>query len=384
MFDANATPGSTAVGVFIGSTISTAQQPTAPITADISVISETELTIKRSWELNTTTYLLNSGDTKSVLGQYNDPAFTTTLAPDTFTGTKDLVVVVEPCPSPIQLLFSGGFINTITASGAYHINVNAPPVGITYVWTANYYDVNNVLISAVAGAGTTGTQSNFTIDLLTMPSNAEYVFYTCTSNEGANAVISITLAQAAPPCPVSFDLVFSGGNPTNITANGTYSVAPVPLDPLVTYAYTADFYTGVTNLGAVPGFGVSGVVSNFTIDLATIPAGATFIKYDCTATGTGLQNGETSIAIIGLIQPCPVCPACDSCCPAIPGNDDVELIRATAGNIEYTQNNPTESLKLLTGDRLGELKMTLVDSYGDILHTDKPIYYECEVRSCLL
>jgi len=38
-------------------------------------------------------------------------------------------------------------------------------------------------------------------------------------------------------------------------------------------------------------------------------------------------------------------------------------------------------LKLLTGDRLGELKMTLVDSYGDTLHTDKNIYYECEVRS---
>jgi hypothetical protein len=371
------------VGVFIGSSVSPAQQPTSDETTTITAIDYNVIDIKRSWELNTTRYVLNPANTTEVLGQYIDPTNLPSLAPNNYKGSRDLIVDIEPCPSPIQLLFSGGFINTITASGAYHINVNAPPVGITYVWTANYYDVNNILISAVAGAGTTGTQSNFTIDLLTMPSNAEYVFYTCTSNEGANAIISIVLIQAAAPtpCPVSFDLVFSGGNPTNITANGTYSVAPVPLDPLVTYAYTADFYTGVTNLGAVPGFGVSGVISNFTIDLATIPAGATFIKYDCTATGTGLQNGETAIAIIGLIQPCPPQVACDSCCPSIPGNDDVELIRSTAGNIEYTQHNPTESLKLLTGDRLAELKITLTDSYGDTLHTDKPIYYECEVRS---
>ena len=380
MFDANATPGSTAVGVFIGATISPAQQPTAPIAVDISVVSETELTIKRSWELTTTTYLLNPSDTKSVLGQYSDPAFTTTLAPNTFTGADNLVVVVEPCPSPIQLLFSGGFINTIDVSGTYNINVNAPPVGITYVWTANYYDVNNVLISAVAGAGTSGTQSNFTIDLLTMPSNAKYVFYTCTSNEGADAVISIILIQAVVPTQ-SFALTFSGGLNNQISANGTYSVAPSPVDATSTYAYTAVFKDiSGTSLGAVPNAGASGTSSSFAITYASLPANVAYIDYNATATGGG-QGGEVSQLSITIIEPCPVCPACDSCCPAVPGNDDVELIRSTTGNIEYTQYNPTESLKLLTGDRLGELKMSLVDSYGDILHTDKPVYYECEVRS---
>ena len=382
MFDANATPGSTAVGVFIGATISPAQQPTAPIAVDISVVSETELTIKRSWELTTTTYLLNPSDTKSVLGQYSDPAFTTTLAPNTFTGADNLVVVVEPCPSPIQLLFSGGFINTIDVSGTYNINVNAPPVGITYAWTANYYDVNNILISAVAGAGTSGTQSNFTIDLLTMPSNAKYVFYTCTSNEGADAVISIILIQAAAPTQ-SFVLHFNSFS-NQIDIDGTYSAKPSPVDATTTYAYTAVFRDiSGTSLGAVPGAGTSGISSPFTITYATLPTGTRYIDYNATATG-GAQGGQTAQLSITIIEPCPscpVCPACDSCCPAVPGNDDVELIRSTTGNIEYTQYNPTESLKLLTGDRLGELKMSLVDSYGDILHTDKPVYYECEVRS---
>ena len=574
MFDANATPGSTAVGVFIGSTVSTAQQPTAPIAVNISVISETELTIKRSWELNTTTYLLNPGDTKSVLGQYSDPAFTTTLAPDTFTAPDDLVVVVEPCPSPIQLLFSGGFINTIDVSGTYNINVNAPPVGITYVWTANYYDVDNILISAVAGAGTSGTQSNFTIDLLTMPSNAKYVFYTCTSNEGASSVISIILIQpesdlkltfqtannqiitdgtyTVAPNPsqvVQFDAVFrdfAGASlgavpgfgtsgtfssfvityatlPANVAwidyectdgtviaklsitivpieqpepfilefnalnnqidIDGTYSVKPSPVDATTTYAYTAVFRDiAGTSLGAVPGAGTSGISSPFTITFATLPTGVKYIDYNATATG-GAQDTSTAQLSITIIEPCPPLPPVpfilefnslnnqididgtynvtpspidptttyaytaeyrnisgaslgvvpgigtsgtsssftityvtlptgtkyidynatatggaqdtstaqlsitiiEPCppIPPIPEDDDITLTLSTTGNIEYEQFNPTASLKLLTGDRLSTLKMTLVDSYGDTLHTDKPIYYECEIRSSI-
>ena len=69
--------------------------------------------------------------------------------------------------------------------------------------------------------------------------------------------------------------------------------------------------------------------------------------------------------------------------PPIPEDDDITLTLSTTGNIEYEQFNPTASLKLLTGDRLPELKMTLVDSYGSTLHTDKPIYYECEIRSSI-
>ena len=240
------------------------------------------------------------------------------------------------------------------------------------------------MISAVAGAGTSGTQSNFTIDLLTMPSNAKYVFYTCTSNEGADAVISIILIQAVAPTPSqSFVLRFNSFS-NQIDIDGTYSAKPTPVDATTTYAYTAVFRDiSGTSLGAVPGAGTSGISSPFTITYATLPTGTRYIDYNATATG-GAQAGEIAQLSITIIEPCPVCPvcpACDSCCPAIPGNDDVELIRSTAGNIEYTQHNPSEGLKLLTGDRLGELKMTLVDSYGDTLHTDKPVYYECEVRS---
>jgi hypothetical protein len=295
--------------------------------------------------------------------------------------------VVEPCPSQIDLLFSGGFINKITVSGTYHINVNAPPVGITYVWTANYYDINNVSISAVVGAGTTGTQSNFTIDLLTMPSNAEYVFYVCTSNEGVHSVISIGLVQASAPCPPDvFNLDFSGLESDTIIANGVYKVSVNPVGTNgETYTYTADFYHGVTNLGAVPGFGVSGTDSSFTIDLATVPGGVNisnvYIKYTCTASGSIGQGGHTAEIILAIIEPCPVCPSCDSCCPVCPDSDNVELIRATTGNIEFNQINADESLKLLSTKNLGELKMSLVDSYGSLLHTDKPVYYECQLEA---
>ena len=104
-----------------------------------------------------------------------------------------------------------------------------------------------------------------------------------------------------------------------------------------------------------------------------MPAGATYIKYVCSASGTGLQNGETAESIIGLVEPCPI----------IPEDDDITLTLSTTGNIEYKQFNPTASLKLLTSDRLPELKMTLVDSYGSTLFTDKSAYYELEIRSTI-
>ena len=128
---------------------------------------------------------------------------------------------------------------------------------------------------------------------------------------------------------------------------------------------------GTTDLGPVVGFDVTGQSSSFPFSFATMPPTATYIKYVCSASGTGLQNGETAESIIGLVEPCPICP----------DSDNVELVRATTGNIEFNQINADESLKLLSTKNLGELKMTLVDSYGSVLHTDKPVYYECQLEA---
>ena len=474
--------GTMATSVLISNSVSPFKSPIFPVEIDLTFLSETQVIMRRSWEIIDTTYTISSSNVLS--GQYISPTYpndnnTASHLPDSYTKTTPWVVLVEPCPSPIQLLFSGGFINTIISSGAYHINVNAPPVGITYVWTANYYDVNNILISAVAGAGTTGTQSNFTIDLLTIPAAAEYVFYTCTSNEGAAAVISIILIRAAaatpfvldfqnqsaqivvdatysvtpnpidtgvtyawtatynnefdaslgnvigfsqttpstfnfvyanmplgtkyidygcsatggnqggetarlsisiipqiPPEPEPFELEFNGGvYPVNIIADGTYSVVPFPTESalIITYTYTANYFEGTTDLGPVVGFDVTGQSSSFQFTFAGMPPTATYIKYVCSASGTGLQNGETAESIIGLVEPCPINPE----------DEDIALTLSTTGNIEYKQFNPTASLKLLTGDRLASLKMTLVDSYGSTLHSSKPIYYELEIRSSI-
>ena len=164
----------------------------------------------------------------------------------------------------------------------------------------------------------------------------------------------------------------SATRPVNITEDGTYNMIPYPTESalIITYTYTANYFEGTTDLGPVVGFDVTGQSSSFPFTFAGMPTGATYIKYVCSASGTGLQNGETAESIIGIVEP-------------HAGNDDVILTLSTTGNIEYKQYNPTASLKLLTGDRLPELKMTLVDSYGSTLFTDKPVYYECEIRSTI-
>ena len=90
-----------------------------------------------------------------------------------------------------------------------------------------------------------------------------------------------------------------------------------------------------------------------------MPSGATYIKYICSASGTGLQNGETAESIIGLVSP-------------NPGNEDVDLVRQTTGSIMFSQYNTEDCLKEIMGDRITGLTMTLTDSYGDTLHSDTP------------
>jgi hypothetical protein len=463
----------------ISNSVASFKSPIFPVGIDLTFLSETQVIIRRSWEIVDTTYTVTSNNVLS--GQYISPTYPNNgninKPPDSYTMPTAWVVLANN-DSQFNIEFSGGLNNTITSDGAYNMVVN--PVGpspITYAWTANYYTSADVLISPVVGFGATGSVSSFTIALASVPASAEYILYVCTSSENVQAYASLVIIQAAaaipfvldfqnqsaqivvdatysvtpspidtgttyaytatyknefdaslgnvigfsqttpstfnfvyaniptgakyidygcsatggnqggetarisisiipqiPPAPQPFDLVFNGGvYPVNITADGTYSVVPFPTESalIITYTYTANYFEGTTDLGPVVGFDVTGQSSSFPFTFAGMPSGATYIKYVCSASGTGLQNGETAESIIGLVEPCPPCP----------DSDNVELVRSTTGNIEFNQINVDESLKLLSTKNLGELKMSLVDSYGSVLHTDKPVYYECQLEA---
>ena len=472
--------GTMTTTALISNSVASFKSPIFPVAIDLTFLSETQVTIRRSWEIVDTTYTLTSSNVLS--GQYISPTYPNNgnlgKPPDSYNMPTAWVVLANN-DSQFFIEFSGGLNNTITSDGAYNMAVN--PVGpspITYAWTANYYTSADVLISPVVGFGTTGSVSSFTIALASVPASAEYILYVCTSSENVQAFASLVIIQAAaaipfvldfqnqsaqivvdatysvtpnpvdagatyaytatynnefdaslgnvigagasgpsssfnfvyanmplgtkyidygctatggnqggetarlsisiipqiPPAPQPFELEFNGGAyPVNITADGTYSVVPFPTESalIITYTYTANYFVGTTDLGAVVGFDVTGQSSSFPFTFAGMPATATYIKYVCSASGTGLQNGETAESIIGLVEPCPPCP----------DSDNVELIRATTGNIEFNQINADESLKLLSTKNLGELKMSLVDSYGSVLHTDTPIYYECQLEA---
>jgi len=472
--------GTLTTSVLISNSVSSFKSPVFPREIDLTFLSESQVIIRRSWEIVDTTYTITSSNVLS--GQYVSPTYPAqnngTTLPDSYHMPTEWVVLANN-DSQFFIEFSGGLNNTITSDGAYNMAVNpVGPSSVTYTWTTNYYTSADVLISPVVGFGATGSVSNFNITLTSVPASAEYILYVCTSSENVQAFASLVIIQAAsaipfvldfqnqsaqivtdatytitpnpvdagttyaytatynnefdaslgnvlgavasgssssfnfvyaniptgtkyinytcnatggnqggetarlsisiipqiPPTPQTFELQFNGGvYPVNITTNGNYSVVPFPTESalIITYTYTADYYAGVTKLGSVVGFDPTGQSSSFSFTFAGAPAGAQYIKFICTASGTGLQNGQSAESIIGLVS------------PSGSGSGDVALIRSTSGNIEYQQYNPTATLKLLTGDRLPELKMTLVDSYGKTLYTDKPIYYELEIRSSI-
>ena len=405
--------GTMATSVLISNSVSPFKTPIFPVGIDLTFLSETQVIMRRSWEIVDTTYTITSPNVLS--GQYVSPTYPVSSnapsePPDSYTKTSPWVVLANN-DSQFDIQFSGGLNNTITSDGAYNMSVN--PVGpspITYSWIANYYTSADVLISPVIGFGTTGSVSNFNITLASVPASAEYILYVCTSSENVQAFASLVIIQAAPaipfvldfqnqsaqivvdatysvtpnpvdagttyaytatfnnefdaslgvvpgftqatpstfpfiynniplgtkyieygctatggnqggetarlaisiipqipPEPQPFDLEFDGGTlPTNITADGTYTMIPYPTESalIITYTYTANYFEGTTDLGAVVGFDVTGQSSSFPFTFAGVPAGATYIKYICSATGTGLQNGETAESNIGIIEPC--------------------------------------------------------------------------------
>ena len=475
--------GTMATSVLISNSVASFKSPIFPPEIDLTFLSETQVIMRRSWEIIDTTYTISSSNVLS--GQYISPTYpndnnTASHLPDSYTMPTAWVVLAEN-NTEFEILFIGGLNNRIPAdvSGNYTMSVSPTPTNtaLTFTWTANYYTASDVLISPVIGFTTTGLVSSFTTGATALPVNTGYILYGCTSSEnvvataslviiraaaaipfvldfqnqsaqivvdatysvtpnpidngvtyaytatyknefdaslgnvlgfsqttpstfnfvyaniptgakyidygcsatggnqgGETARISISIIPQIPPAPQPFELEFNGGvYPVNITADGTYNMIPYPTESalIITYTYTANYFVGTTDLGPVVGFDVTGQSSSFPFSFATMPATATYIKYVCSASGTGLQNGETAESIIGLVEPCPICP----------DSDNVELVRATTGNIEFNQINADESLKLLSTKNLGELKMSLVDSYGSLLHTDKPVYYECQLEA---
>ena len=216
-------------------------------------------------------------------------------------------VVLANNDSQFFIEFSGGLNNTITADGAYNMAVN--PVGpspITYAWTANYYTSADVLISPVVGFGATGSVSNFNITLASVPASAEYILYVCTSSENVQAFASLVIIRAAAAIPFVLDFQ---NQSAQISTNGTYTVAPTPVDATTVYTYTATYNNEFdASLGNVLGFGTTGTSSSFNIVFANIPNGTKYIDYGCSATG-GSQGGETSRISIAIIYPCAPPPA---------------------------------------------------------------------------
>ena len=298
--------GTLTTSVLISNSVSSFKSPVFPREIDLTFLSESQVIIRRSWEIADTTYTITSSNVLS--GQYVSPTYpvsSSALVPDTYTMPTEWVVLANN-DSQFFIVFSGGLNNTITADGAYNMAVN--PVGpspITYAWTANYYTSADVLISPVVGFGTTGSVSNFNITLASVPASAEYILYVCTSSENVEAFASLVIIQAAAAIPFVLDFQ---NQSAQIVVDATYTVTPNPVDAGAAYTYTATYNNEFdASLGNVLGAVASGPQSSFNFVYANMPTGTKYINYSCSASG-GNQGGETarlSISIIPQIPPAP-------------------------------------------------------------------------------
>ena len=304
LFDASGAVGGTDIGVWISTATPPNGDPVADRNIVFNVLSETQLTIKRSWELSTTTYTGSLTSGRSITGQYSDPSYSTpSVCPNNFVMPRNWIVDADNS-FRFEILFSGGLNNSIPA-----VNQNArqmtvtptPSTAVTFSWVANYYTAGNILIGPVAGIGTTGLVSSFTTGGSLKPANAAYILYGCTSSENVDAFTSIVFIEPEP-----ITLQFSGGNSNNISVGGNYNVTALPNDSQSTYTFTARFYSKQdVDLGLVPGATTTVNQSSFTIDYATLPANVGYIYYTCKAFGGGPQDQSEAALTINIEQPCP-------------------------------------------------------------------------------
>ena len=373
-FDTLATAGSTAVRVFISTATSPSGEPVASRDIDIVVKSETEISIKRSWELSVTTYIINPNNPKEITGQYTDPAYTTSVAPTSFSMPTNWLETANNAEH-FEILFSAGLNNSLPAESQNSRQMTVTPTPsnteLTFTWTANYYTIGNILISPVLGFGTTGLVSSFTTGGSLKPADAAFILYGCTSSQNIDAFTSLVFIE--PPV-VPFVLTFQAPN-NQISTDGIYSVSPIPLDPTTIYSYTAEFrsISGVL-ISAVPGAGASGTSSAFSIVYANLPATVAYIDYNATATG-GTQDGQTSQLSITIIEPCPPC-------PPIPDPDDIygNVISESSANIIQSNNSVDASHKRIDVKKLDNITLELTDIDGEIKYCSSNIYYELEFK----
>ena len=462
------------VNVLIGSITPAAKSLIFPATADITVLNNTQLIIRRKWELTNTTYTLDPSDPTSVTGQYVDPAFSTALTPTSYKMPTNWVVLandafqfeilfsgglnnslpaesqnfrqmtVTPTPSltslsftwtanyytsgdlligavsgfgttglvssfitggslkpanaayilygctsnqnvdafsslvfiepdagdePFVLLFSEGLSNVIPEDGSYSVSVDPDRTadGITYTYTAKFYDKNDVFLGDVPGAGTSGASSAFNITISTLPLGTEYISYICTSS--TSFVSQLSLVIFVPCKPSNFRLDFSGGTNDIIEVDGTYSVFPDPIEATATYAYSARFYDIEDNdLGAVPGIGLTGNVSSFTITHATLPPLYAYILYTCAATGGDVGGGSARLSIT-LLQTVE---------PNRPPHTTVSMEQSAS--MGYVNLDNTGSHKPIHEDNMVDLRLEVLDNHNEKKVCQNPLDYEIEVK----
>ena len=279
----------------ISNSVASFKSPIFPTEIDLTFLSESQVIIRRSWEIVDTTYTIASS--KVLSGQYISPTYPNNgnlnLPPDSYTMSNDWIVLAEN-NTQFEILFSGGLNNSLPAESQNFRQMTVTPTPtdteITFTWTANYYNAGNILISAVAGITTTGLVSSFTTGGSLKPANAAYILYGCTSSQNIDAFASLVFIE--PEADPVINLSFQSAN-NQILTDGTYTVTPSPAQTVQYDAVFRDLAGG--SLGAVPGFGTSGTSSSFTITYATLPATVAWIDYQCT---DGTSTAQLSITIV--------------------------------------------------------------------------------------
>ena len=364
LFDASGAVGSTDIGVWISTVTAPNGDPVADRNIVFNVLSDTQLTIKRSWELSTTTYTQSLTSGREVTGQYVDPAYTTSVAPNNFIMPSNWVVDADNS-FQFEILFSGGLNNSLPAESQNFRQMTVTPTpsaAITFTWTANYYTAGNILIGAVAGFTPTGLVSSFTTGGSLKPATAAYILYGCRSSENVDAFASLVFIEPEPPS--QFDLLFNRGLINTMFSDASYTVNVSPVASGVTYTFTGKYYD-VNNgfLGDVT-FTPQPDFFTYSFSFASFPT-AKYISF--VGTSSEGVTAQLSIAICEP-QPGPGPP------PVI---TSVTTEEAIITKINYHVN---ESHKIIDDSVVSEVVFTLTDSDGRVKYTNDNIYYELEIK----
>ena len=351
--------------VLISSVVPPAKQLVYNKRGIMTITSDTQMIIRRDWELTDTLYTINPSKPNSITGQYVDPAFPISYTPDNYVMPTNWSVLAEDHFN-FEILFSAGLNNSLPAESQNFRQMTVTPTpslaSLSFTWTANYYTAGNILIGPVAGIQTTGLVSGFTTGGSLKPANAAYILYGCTSNQNVDAFASLVFIEPDPAA--EFDLLFNRGLINTMFSDGPYTVNVSPVATGVTYTFTGKYYD-VNNgfLGDVI-FTPQPDFFTYTFSFATFPS-AKYISF--VGTSSEGVTAQLSIAICEP-QPGPGPP------PVI---TSVTTEEAIISKINFHVN---ESHKIIDDAIISELRFTLTDSDGRVKYTNDNIYYEIEVK----